>query len=170
MGDDNTKKNNEDLIQTYLSFKLGDELFAANVENVLNILEMHPITKVPHSPDYLKGVINLRGNVLPVTDMRIKFGLPEIEVTKDTCILVLNVNIEGENVMLGAMVDSVKEVLEVESSKVEPPPTIGAKYKSEFINGMWMVNDEFIMLLNLDLVFTSNEIAFLSKDLEEVIN
>jgi len=99
-------------IQTYLSFRLGEEVFAINVSKVLNILEMKPITRVPKSPEYMKGVINLRGTVLPVVDLRLKFSLPENEITVDTNIIVLNIDKEGEPVTLGILVDSVKEVLE----------------------------------------------------------
>lgn len=161
MEENNTSTN---AINTYLSFKLSEEIFAANVRKVLNILEMKPITKVPQSPDYMKGVINLRGSVLPVVDLRIKFGLPETEITKDTCIIVLNIDMEGDNVLVGALVDAVKEVLEIDHDKTEPAPSIGTKYKSDFINGMWKHDDGFIMLLNIDMVFTSDELIQISEN------
>ncbi|HON18229.1 MAG TPA: chemotaxis protein CheW, partial [Salinivirgaceae bacterium] len=151
-------------IQTYLSFCLGNETFAVNVHKVLNILELKPITKVPHSPDYMSGVINLRGNVLPVIDMRVKFGMPAIEATVDTCIIVLNVEINGEEVMLGILVDSVSEVLQIDEEKIEPSPSIGTRYKAEFIKGMWRDSEEtFIMLLNIDLIFSTNELIMLQN-------
>ena len=156
-------KGTAEKTQTYLSFMLGNEVFAANVKNVINILEMKPITEVPHSPDYIKGVINLRGTVLPVADMRVKFGLPEIKITKDTCILVLQINIDDENILLGALVDNVKEVLEIEESQIEPAPSIGTKYKAEFLKGMLTVEDNFIMLLNMDLIFSSEELFVLDE-------
>lgn len=161
-------KQNTDEIYTFLSFQLGEETFAANVKNVVNILEMKPITEVPQSPDYIKGVINLRGNVLPVADMRIKFGLPEIEVSKDTCILVLHINIDGEDIMLGAMVDTVREVLEIEESKIEPSPSIGTKYRAEFIDGMWHINGNFIMLLNVDKIFSSDDLIVIAEENEKL--
>jgi purine-binding chemotaxis protein CheW len=160
-------KENADAIHTYLSFQLGNETFAANVTNVVNILEMKPITEVPQSPNYIKGVINLRGNVLPVADMRIKFGLPEIEVNKDTCILVLHINVDGEDVMLGALVDSVKEVLEIEESKIEPTPSIGTKYRADFIQGMWMIEEDFIMLLDMNKIFSVDEVIDLKSNMSE---
>lgn len=149
--------------ETYLSFKLGDEAFASSVDKVLNILEMKPITKVPQSPSYLRGVINLRGNVLPVVDMRIKFGMPPTQIEKDTCIIVLSIDMDGEMVMLGILVDSVDEVLEIENSKIEPSPTIGTKYKVEFIKGMWRKEDGFIMLLNIDLIFSTEELLIVKE-------
>ena len=99
-------------LNSYLSFKLGDEIFASNVSKVLNILEMMKITKVPKAPTYMKGVINLRGTVLPVVDTRLKFGMLPIELTTNTCILVLDVKVDEESVHIGAIVDSVQEVLE----------------------------------------------------------
>jgi purine-binding chemotaxis protein CheW len=146
-------------IQTFLSFKLGEEVFAINVSKVLNILEMKSITKVPKSPDYLKGVINLRGTVLPVVDLRIKFGLPENTITVDTNIIVLSIEKEGEPIMLGILIDSVREVLEFKTEEIKPPPAIGTKYKSGFIEGIWRVDENFIMILDIDKVFSGEEIV-----------
>ena len=145
-------------LQTYLSFKLGEEVFAINVSKVLNILEMKPITKVPKSPEYLKGVINLRGTVLPVVDLRLKFGLPENNITVDTNIIVLSIDKEGEEIMLGILIDAVKEVLEFKSEEIAPSPSIGTKYNSSFIKGMWRVEENFIMILDIDKVFSIEEI------------
>jgi purine-binding chemotaxis protein CheW len=154
-------------IQTYLSFKLGEEVFAINVSKVLNILEMKPMTKVPKSPDYLKGVINLRGTVLPVVDLRLKFGLPENKVTVDTNIIVLSIDKEGDAIMLGIQVDAVKEVLEFKSENIAPSPTIGTKYNSGFIEGMWRVDENFIMILNIDKVFSVEEIIDFKEQVTE---
>jgi purine-binding chemotaxis protein CheW len=150
-------------INSYLTFMLGEELFASNVNKILNILEMVKITKVPRAPEYMKGVINLRGTVLPVIDTRIKFNLPPIEYTKNTCILVLTVDIDGELINVGALVDSVQEVVEVDDNNILPPPSIGAKYKSKFIEGMIKRDDQFIMLLNLDKVFSSEEVVAMQE-------
>lgn len=143
---------------SYLSFRLGNELFSAHVSKVLNILEMTKITKVPRSPEYMLGVINLRGAVLPVVDTRMKFGIPTSEYTSDTCIIVTDISIDGESVHVGALVDAVQEVLEIEKKEIKPPPSIGSKFKSEFIKGVMKVNEEFIMLLDMDKVFSSDEI------------
>ena len=162
-------------LNSYLSFKLGEETFASNVSKVLNILEMMKITKVPKSPTYMKGVINLRGSVLPLVDTRLKFGMTQTEITTNTCILVLNVEVDGENINIGAQVDSVQEVLELEESDIQPLPNIGSKYSSEFIFGMANSNEEFIMLLDMDKVFSVDEIVSLNeasktKKVKEVIN
>jgi purine-binding chemotaxis protein CheW len=145
-------------VQTYLSFKLGEEVFAINVSKVINILEMSNITKIPKAPDYMKGVINLRGMVLPVVDLRIKFGLPEKEVSVDTSIIVLSIDLNGEPVLIGSQVDAVREVLELKSEEIAPAPTIGAKYNSGFIEGMWRTDDKFIMILDIDKVFSTDEV------------
>ncbi|HEX2936250.1 MAG TPA: chemotaxis protein CheW [Bacteroidales bacterium] len=148
-------------INSYLTFKLGEETFGANVAKVLNILEMTKITKVPKSPPYMKGVINLRGAVLPLIDTRIKFDMPETEYTPNTCILVLDIDLNGEPVHVGALVDSVQEVIEIDDAQIQPPPSIGSKYRSEFIEGMAKINEEFIMLLNMDLIFSTSELSLL---------
>lgn len=146
-------------LTSYLSFKLGNEIFAANVGKVLNILEMTKITKVPKAPDYMKGVINLRGTVLPLVDTRIKFGLSATEFTANTCILVLDITIGEESLQVGALVDAVQEVLEIEPQNILSPPNIGSKYHSEFISGMYKVTDEqFIMILDMDRVFSTEEL------------
>jgi purine-binding chemotaxis protein CheW len=146
----------EEIIQSmnsYLSFKLGSELFAVHVSKVLNILEMVPITHVPKSHESIVGVINLRGSVLAVVDIRMKFDLAQSEYTKDTCILVLQVIIDEEIVDVGAIVDSVHSVLEVNESDILPPPTVGVKNKSEFVTGMVKEHEKFIMVLDIDKIF-----------------
>ena len=147
-------------LTSYLSFKLGDEIFAANVSKVLNILEMTKITKVPKAPDYMKGVINLRGAVLPLIDTRIKFGLSATEFTANTCILVLDITIGDETLQVGGLVDAVQEVLEIEPHQILPAPNIGNKYHSEFICGMYKASEEqFIMILDMDKVFSADELV-----------
>ena len=109
----------------------------------------------------MKGVINLRGTVLPLVDTRLKFGMTQTEITTDTCILVLEVKVHDESINIGALVDSVQEVLELEESDIQPPPSIGSKYKSEFIYGMAKSKEEFIMLLDMDKVFSTEEMLSL---------
>lgn len=154
-------------INSYLSFKLGDEEFAAHVGKVLNILEMTKITEVPKSPEYMKGVINLRGTVLPVIDTRIKFGMSPTEYTNNTCIVVMEVELDHDIVQVGALVDSVQAVREIDDSQIQPPPSIGSKFKSEFIYGMFKVDEKFIMLLDMEKVFSSDEIISLQEKTTE---
>lgn len=152
---------------SYLTFKLGEETFAANVSKVLNILEMTRITEVPQAPKYMKGVINLRGAVLPVIDTKVKFGMGNTEFTTNTCILVLEIEIDQESIQVGAIVDSVQEVLEIEDEQIQPPPSIGTKYRSEFIEGMVKVDEEFIMVLDMDKVFSADELSLLKESTPE---
>lgn len=152
----------------YLSFRLGEELFAVNVAKVLEILEITKITKVPKSPEYMRGVINLRGSVLPVIDTRAKFDMELTTDTVNTCIMVLNIEMEGENLVLGALVDAVQEVLEIGGEQIKPAPTIGSKYKSEFIDGMVKIDEQFIMLLNMDRVLSSNELITVQESTAQI--
>lgn len=145
-------------INHYLTFKLGEETFASHVNNVTKILEMQKITEVPRSPEFMKGVINLRGNVLPVVDGRIKFGLKPTPYTDKTCILVLNILLENDQVEVGAIVDAVLDVIEFAEDDIKPSPGLGSKYKSDFIDGVMKMNDEFIMILNMNSVFSAREI------------
>ena len=161
--------NEESTLNSFLSFKLGDETFAANVSKVLNILEMTKITKVPQAPAYMKGVINLRGTVLPVIDTRIKFGLSPTEFTPNTCILVLDIQIENESLHVGGLVDSVQEVLEIEPNEMLAPPNIGNRFRSQFITGMYKLNEEeFIMLLDMDKVFNVEDLTVLSDHVTDI--
>ncbi len=149
---------------SYISFKLGEEFFAISVSKVLNIQQVVKITKVPTAPEYMKGVINLRGTVLPIIDIRMKFGMEPIEYKRDTVILVLNVQINNETVDTGILVDSVKEVFEITKEELLPPPGMGAKYKNKFIEAMYKTNDEqFVMILDIDKVFSSEDLVILQE-------
>jgi purine-binding chemotaxis protein CheW len=151
-------------MNSYLSFKLGDEFFAVHVGKVLNILELLPITHVPKSHDSILGVINLRGSVLAVVDIRMNFDLAHAEYTKDTCILVLQVMINEEQIEVGAIVDSVHAVLEVDENNILPPPTVGVKYKSEFVTGIIKIDEKFIMVLDIDKLFALENFITKSED------
>ncbi|HBF89115.1 MAG TPA: chemotaxis protein CheW [Bacteroidales bacterium] len=144
---------------SYLSFTLAHETYAAHVINVLNILEMTQITKVPQAPNYMLGVINLRGTVLPVIDTRMKMGIEQTEISKDTCIIVLEINVDNEKIFIGSVVDSVKEVLEIEQQEILPPPNIGNKFKSDFITGMYKKGEGFIMIVNMNNIFSEIELG-----------
>jgi purine-binding chemotaxis protein CheW len=154
-------------IESFLTFKLQEEVFAVKVEKVIEIQELKQITKVPKTPSYMKGVVNLRGSVLPVIDTRIKFGLSQTVETVNTCILVLKIEIDNDSILLGLLVDSVQEVLELQASQINPPPSIGNKYKSEFLTGMGKINDNFIMLLDIDKIFSLEEIVNVQQTIIE---
>jgi purine-binding chemotaxis protein CheW len=150
-------------IQSYLTFRLGDETFSANVSKVSEILEIPKITKVPRSPDFMRGVINLRGSVLPVIDAPVKFGLPTVTDTVETCIVVMNITIEGQPMSVGVLVNAVSDVMEIDESTIQAAPTVGSKYKTEFIEGMVKLDEQFIMILNLDLVFSTDEVSIMQE-------
>jgi len=156
--------NNE--TNSYLTFKLGNEEFGVHVSQVLNILEMTRITEVPKAPDYMKGVINLRGMVLPIIDTRIKFGMPETEYTNNTCIIVMDLEMEGNTIHLGSIVDEVLSVIEIADNQIELPPSIGNKYKSSFISGMAKVEENFVMLLDMQKVLSEEELTEISDKAE----
>jgi purine-binding chemotaxis protein CheW len=143
----------------YLTFQVGEEVFGLDVSNVREILEFTTVTKVPRTPDHMRGVINLRGSVVPVIDMRVKFGLSEIEKTVDTCIVVVEVSYEGETTIIGALVDSVQEVFELEPVQIESAPRIGDQLKTEFIKGMGKKDEGFIIILDTDRIFSSEELT-----------
>ncbi|MBW2690191.1 MAG: chemotaxis protein CheW [Deltaproteobacteria bacterium] len=143
----------------YVTFSLAGELFGVEVTRAREILSLTPVTKVPQTPDYLLGVINLRGQVVPVVDMRLKLGLPAGEETEDTCIIVIEVQVDGEAIVVGALADAVREVLEVRDDQIEPPPRLGTKLNVEFISGMGKIGEQFLILLNIDRVFSSEELV-----------
>lgn len=149
----------------YLTYQLADDYFSVNVGKVVEIVEVPKITKVPQAPNYMSGVINLRGTVLPVVDTRIKFGFSSKENDVDTCIIVLEVMMnDNEQILVGALVDKVLDVLEIEPEKISPSPSLGSKYKSEFIIGMGEIGEgEFIMILDIDKVFSTEELSILAE-------
>ena len=143
----------------YLTFKLDEEVFALGIDKVREVLDYTSVTKVPQTPDFMRGVINLRGSVVPVVDMRLKFGMAKTEKTVNTCIIIVEINLEGETTVLGALADSVQEVLDLEPHQIEPAPKIGTKLRTEFIRGMGKRGEQFIIILDIDKVFSGEELA-----------
>lgn len=146
-------------LEQYLTFTLDEETFAVNISKVREVLDFTTLTKVPRTPDFLRGVINLRGSVVPVVDMRLKFGMSKAEKTVNTSIVITEITLDDEITVLGALVDSVQEVLDLEPDEIEPAPRIGSRLKTEFIKGMGKRDDEFIIILNIDEVFSTDELA-----------
>jgi purine-binding chemotaxis protein CheW len=142
----------------YLTFRLDKELFAVDIAKVREVLEFTTVTKVPRTSKFMRGVINLRGNVVPVVDMRLKLGLPQTERTVDTCIVITEVVVDGERVILGALVDSVQEVLDLDSGHISAPPQIGKCIDNSAIYGMGKRGDEFVIILDIDKVFPSGDL------------
>jgi purine-binding chemotaxis protein CheW len=146
-------------ITQYLTFKLEDEIFALDIGKVREVLDYTAITKVPRTPDFMRGVINLRGTVVPVVDMKLKLGMMRTEKTIHTCIIIAEIELDGEVIVLGAIADSVQEVIELEPEHIEPAPRIGTGLKIEFIKGMGKRDDSFIIILDIDKVFSSDELS-----------
>ncbi|GFE61509.1 chemotaxis protein CheW [Geobacter sp. AOG2] len=142
----------------YLTFKLDEEVFALDVATVREILEYTGITKVPQTPDFMRGVINLRGSVVPVIDLRLKFGMSTTLQTVNTCIVVVEVDLEDETLVLGLLADSVQEVIEMEPEQIEAAPHIGTRLNTAFIKGMGKYDNRFVMILDIDNVFTGEEL------------
>ncbi len=147
----------------YLTFKLDEEIFALDISKVKEVLDFTEITKIPQTPEFMKGVINLRGGVVPVVDMRLKFGMAETVRTVNTCIIIVEVNVEGETTVLGALVDSVQEVMDLEPGQIEPAPRIGTRLRTEFLRGMGKRDNHFIMILDIDKVFSADELAMVES-------
>jgi purine-binding chemotaxis protein CheW len=150
-------------VRQYLTFKLGDEVFALDVDKVREVLDYTTITRIPRTPEFMRGVINLRGSVVPVVDLRLAFGLTRTEKTLNTCIVVVEVEMSGETVVLGALADSVEEVIDLEPESIQPGPKLGASINTDFILGMGKRETRFLMILDIDKVFSSDQLASLKQ-------
>ena len=153
----------------YLTFTLAEEVFALDVSKVREILEYDTVTKVPQVPDFMRGVINLRGSVVPVVDLRLKFGMAESVKTINTCIIVVEVQLDGGTTVLGALADSVQEVVDMEPDHIEPAPHIGTHLNAAFIKGMGKCDGKFVMILDIDKVFTGDILAMGNNALDEAV-
>jgi len=142
----------------YLTFKLDEEVFALDVAKVREILELTSITKVPQTPGFMRGVINLRGSVVPVIDLRLKFGMSATVNTINTCIIVAEVQMDDDTIVLGTLADSVQEVVEMEPEAIEAAPHIGTRLNTDFIRGMGKSDNHFVMILDIDKVFSETEL------------
>jgi purine-binding chemotaxis protein CheW len=149
--------------QQYLTFSLGGEVFALGILNVKEIIEFGNITEIPMMPAFIRGVINLRGAVVPVIDLSARFGGAASSVSRRTCIVIVELGEGEERQDLGVIVDAVNEVLEIPRSEIEPPPTFGAKIRADFIQGMGKVDGRFVIILNVDRVLSPQEITMLAS-------
>ncbi|ABC80378.1 chemotaxis protein CheW [Anaeromyxobacter dehalogenans] len=144
----------------YLSFSLGGAEYGVGILKVKEILQYEAITRVPSTPRSVRGVINLRGAVVPVVDLGVKFGLAETEVTRLTCILIVEALLEGQPTVVGVMADAVREVIELGFDDVEPPPSFGTQVRVDFLLGMGKVGKRFVLLLDIDRVISADEKEF----------
>ncbi len=153
-----SENQSEDLIQ-YLTFNLDDDVYGLNIRGIKEVLDNRDITKLPRTPDFMRGVINLRGQVVPVIDLKLKFGLEETQFTVETCIIIVEVELEdGTTTLLGALTDSVREVIELLPDDIDPPPKLGTGIDAAFIYGMGKFEDEFIIIINVKRLFTISEL------------
>lgn len=144
---------------TSLSFVLDKELFALDINNVREILDFTDITRIPQTPEYMRGVVNLRGNAIPVVDLRLKFGMGRTEQTIYSRIIILEVPLEDEVVVVGVMADAVKEVFEMERDQIKPPPKMGAAVRADLLKGIGRHGKQFILLLDVNKVFSDQDLC-----------
>lgn len=149
--------------EQYLTFELDGEIYAVEINHVREVVDMTRITHVPNMPDFMRGVINLRGGVVPVIDLRNKFHLSQVEDTVKTCIIILEIQLDGAQTLLGAVADSVREVMRVDDLSLEAPPKLGNRLKTEFIRGMINRESEFIIVLDIMKVFSNEELETLEE-------
>ncbi|MEO6422909.1 MAG: chemotaxis protein CheW [Candidatus Nitrotoga sp.] len=147
----------------FLTFLIGGEMFAISILGIKEIIEYGSLTTVPMMPDFIRGVINLRGAVVPVVDLSARFGRKSSEITRRSCIVILEVEADGEKQDVGVVVDSVLEVLAIAASEIEPPPSFGAMIRTDFISGMGKVSGKFVIILQADRVLSVDEMAMLTQ-------
>ncbi len=143
----------------YLTYKLGNELFALDIAKVREVLDFTAITQVPKMPEFMRGVINLRGSAVPVVDLRLKLGMPKTDKTVDTCVIITEVRMNGDATTVGALADSVQEVMDLDPEHIESAPRIGTGLNTDFIKGMGRHGERFIIILDIDKVFSAGELA-----------
>jgi purine-binding chemotaxis protein CheW len=148
---------------TYLSFIICDELFAVNVSKVLEVLQQQNVTKVPNAPDYIKGIINFRGEVVPVFESRTKFNLSGRHENEPFVIIVLDLSSENDVFRIGAIVDRVKDVISISDEEIKPVPAMSKDFNTSFLQGIFKLNEKFIMLLDVEKVFTGGELKIINK-------
>ncbi|WP_245611404.1 chemotaxis protein CheW [Solidesulfovibrio alcoholivorans] len=152
--------------QRYLTLTLGEDLYAFAISAVREILDMTEITRIPQTPPYMRGVVNVRGIAVPVIDLRSKFNLGQVEQTLQTRIIIVEINDGHTTSVMGALADSVKEVLDIDTSSIAPPPAMGGVTAADYIKGISRQGERFILIVNVDKVFSSEEIVDLSRVME----
>ncbi len=156
-----------DVVTQFLTFLLDNEVYAIDINSVREVLDLPKITAVPNMPTYVRGVINLRGKVVPVIDLRKKFNLHPTEDTVRTCIIIMEVALDGIPTLLGAVADSVQEVMRIDDAVIEAPPRLGNRLNTEFISGMINRDDDFVIVLDINRVFSLEELGVITGELVE---
>jgi purine-binding chemotaxis protein CheW len=154
----------------HLTFFIAGEEYALNIMQVTDIIECGAVTKVPGAPPWIRGVHNLRGSVIPVVDLAIKFGLAPTEITRRTCIVIVEINVDHERLLMGVMADSVHQVIDLDASQIQPPPSFGPKVRVDCILGMGVGESKFVLLLDIEKVLTSNELLAAKSVLSDEID
>ena len=149
--------------QQYLTFSLGEEMFAIGILAIREIIEYGHLTEVPMTPPFIRGVINLRGAVVPVIDLAVRFGRPPRDNTRRTCIVIIEISHNNTHQEMGIVVDAVSEVLEIPAADIEPPPAFGAKIRIDFISAMAKINNNFVILIDVNKVLSLDEITILNQ-------
>ena len=147
----------------YLTFLLGGEMYAIGILHIKEIIEYGSLTEVPMMPAFIRGVINLRGAVVPVADLAARFGRKQTEITRRTCIVIIEVETDEEKHDIGVVVDAVSEVLEIPDAEIEPPPSFGTRIRADFINGMGKVKGKFVIILSVNNVLTLDDLVMLGQ-------
>ena len=156
-------------IDQFLTFFVADEEYAISVLKVTEIIECGVLTKVPGTPSWIRGVINLRGSVVPVVDLAVKFGLPQTAITPRTCIVVVEIRADEERLVLGVMADSVHQVFDIAPGDIQPSPAFGLKVRVDCILGMGSVNGKFVVILDIDHILTSNDLLAATAATDDVV-
>jgi len=143
----------------YLTFLLGVEMFAIGILSIREIIEYGFVTDVPMTPPFIRGVLNLRGAVVPVVDLAVRFGRPARDITNRTCIVIVDIEAASGSQQMGVVVDAVSEVLDIPASEIEPPPAFGARIRNDFVKGMGKINGKFVVVLDLNRVMSIDELA-----------
>ena len=154
----------------YLTFLLGKEVFAMDIRSVREIIQVGSMTTVPLMPGFVRGVINLRGAVVPVVDLQARFGRPVAELGKKSCIVIFDAQREGERVELGLLVDAISEVIDIAGEQIEPPPNFGASVQRDFIQGMGKVADRFVIILEPDRALDIDDMARLCEAAQDSVS
>lgn len=153
----------------FLTFHVDDVVYGVDIVNIKEILEYHTVTAIPMAPKFIRGVLNLRGSVVPIIDLAVRLGKSRGEDTNRTCIIVIETLDDDEKIELGFIVDSVDEVLGLNEDEIEPSPSFGVDIRTDFIDGMGKKNDDFIILLNLESVFSVDELSEFGKAVKELV-
>jgi len=152
----------------YLTFKIAGETYAVSILRVREILQYETVTKVPATPRSIRGVMNLRGSVVPVVDLAVKFGLPESALTPRTCVVILEVANDEERMVMGVMADTVSEVMELRAEDIEPPPPFGSRVKVDYLAGMGKADKKFLLVLDIDKVLSAEDFEVASRVADEL--